>query len=265
MRHVSCLVAVSALLATPAFAAPPAPAKGAPINANMGVLSASGSLTDTSGKDIGTWSVKGKLSGGKFTGDGTVSIQGQTFSAPLRPERSYFSNDRCVFYWEEGRARAEISGACNAAGIGGYLNAFIPTGDVFSVNGYAAGSMKFAVPGRAPATGVVPTARLTCAWMERIGGVVAGQDFHYELRPSNMGFLQLTKDGRYTTSNTKGQYVRGEGDTIKFTSGQFAGATGHLQPDNSGQPAVHFEREENRTAKDVHIVDPQRTSCTAKR
>jgi hypothetical protein len=101
--------------------------------------------------------------------------------------------------------------------------------------------------------------------MERIGGVVAGQGFQYELRYSNMGFLQLSPNGTYQTANTRGRFVRGSGDTIKLVSGQFAGAVGHLQPDRSGTPAVYFEREENRTAANVHIVDPQRTSCTVKR
>ena len=69
----------------------------------------------------------------------------------------------------------------------------------------------------------------------------------------------------HQTANTRGRFVRDAGDTIKLVSGQFAGAVGYLQPDKSGAPAVYFERDENRTAANVHIVDPQRTSCTVKR
>ncbi len=243
----------------------PEPPPGPPINANMGAFTGSGTLTDRDGKAIGTWSVEGRLAAGKFEGTGSVTIQGQTFAGTLRPAQSYFANNRCVFDWSEGRARAEISGPCTSNGLGGYLNAFIPTGEVYSVSGYALGNFKFGAPGKALKAGIVPTARLTCAWMERMGGVVAGQDFHYELRFSNMGFLQLSPAGTYQTAHTSGRWVRRAGDTIKLTTGQFAGALGHLQPDNSGQPAVYFERDENRTANDVHIVDPQRTSCTVKR
>ena len=251
--------------ATSAFAAPPNPAPGNPVTANMGVVSGNGTLTDRDGQPIGSWSMEGALKNGQFTGSATATIKRQTISVPLLANRSYLENGRCVFHGEDGRTRLEISGPCTSNGIGGYLSAFVPAGDVYSVDGYAAGTLAFAVPGATPKSGVIPTQRLTCAWMERMGGGVAGQDFHYELRASNMGFLQISASGTYLTANTSGKWVRGAGDTIRLTSGQFAGATGHLQPDKSGQPAVYFERDENRDQHDVHIVDPQRTSCTIKR
>lgn len=254
-----------ALLGTALSVDAPSPPPGPPLNANMGAFTGSGTLTDRDGRAIGTWSVEARLAAGKFEGNASVTIQGQTFAGVLRPAQSYFANNRCVFDWSEGRARAEISGPCTRNGLGGFLNAFIPAGEVYSVSGYALGRFSFAAPGKAPKAGVLPIVRLTCAWMERMGGVVGGQGYHYELRFSNMGFLQLSPGGTYQTAHTSGRWVRGAGDTIKLTSGQFAGAVGHLQPDNSGQPAVYFERDENRTANDVHIVDPQRTSCTVKR
>ncbi|URW74886.1 hypothetical protein M9980_09945 [Sphingomonas donggukensis] len=120
-------------------------------------------------------------------------------------------------------------------------------------------------PASAPGSGTIPAATLTCAWMERIGGIVAGQDFHDELRFSNMGTLTLGANGSYRTAHAAGRYVRAGGDTIRLVSGPFSGAVGHLQRDRSGEPAVYFEREENRDARGVHIVDPGRTSCTVPR
>jgi len=253
------------LAALPAMAAVPQPSPGMPVTANMGAVTGHGVLTDRDGRPLGTWSVTAVLKAGQFTGSSTVVIQGQTVSLPLIANRSYLENSRCVFYSEQDRTHVELSGPCTSNGIGGYLNAFIPTGEVYSVSGYVSGALAFKAPGAVPKAGIVPKGRLTCAWMERMGGVVAGQDYHYELRYSNMGFLQLSPQGTYTTANTSGKWVRGPGDTIRLTSGQFAGAIGHLQPDKSGQPAVYFERDENRDARDVHIVDPQRTSCTVKR
>ncbi|MCP1471134.1 hypothetical protein J3E64_002838 [Sphingobium sp. OAS761] len=95
--------------------------------------------------------------------------------------------------------------------------------------------------------------------------MIAGQDYHYERRYSNMGTLTLDPRGSYRTANGTGSFRGEAGDVIRLTSGPFAGAIGHLQPDRSGQPAVYFERDENRDARDVHIVAPQRTSCTVAR
>ena len=232
----------------------------------MGPVTGSGTLTDRDGRPIGTWAVDARLAGGKFTGRASVTIRNQSFSAALRPEQSYLENGRCVFDWAEDRARAEISGPCTSNGIGGFLNAFIPTGEIYSVSGYASGQLKWGAPGRAPAAGIVPTARLTCAYMERVGGnVIGGGAATYELRYSNMGFLELGAGGIYRTANTSGRWVRGAGNSIRLTSGQFAGAVGRLEPDKSGAPAVFFELAENKDARGIPVVDVYRTSCTAKR
>jgi hypothetical protein len=114
-----------------------------------------------------------------------------------------------------------------------------------------------------PASGVLPTAKLTCAWQERIGGNVAGDPARYELRFSNMVTLTLA-GGTYRTNAASGSFTR-QGDTIRLTSGAFAGAVGRLRPDRSGQPAVYFEIDENRRANGVHIVDPRTTACTVAR
>jgi len=257
-------IAAAVLIATSAMAVPPAPAPGSAVTPNMGAVTGNGTLTDRDGNPLGTWSVDGTLKAGKFTGTLSAALKGQTVALPLIDTRSYLENGRCVLHAEEGRTRFEVSGPCTSNGIAGFLSAFVPAGEIYSVDGYASGSLTFAKPGNAAKTGVLPTTRLTCAWMERVGGNVAGQDYHYELRPSNMGFLQFT-GSTYTTAHTSGTWARGAGDEIRLTSGQFAGAVGHLQPDKSGQPAVYFERDENRDNHDIHIVDPQRTSCTVKR
>lgn len=266
-RMQRCLlgtVTATLLIATSAFAAPPTPAAGTAVTPNMGAVTGNGILTDRDGNPLGTWSVDGALKAGKFTGTLSATLKGQTLALPLVDNRSYLENSRCVLHAEEGRTRFEVSGPCTSNGISGYLSAFVPAGEIYSVDGFASGKLTFAKPGSAAKSGILPTTRLSCAWMERIGGNVAGQDFHYELRPSNMGFLQFT-GSIYTTAHTSGTWVRGTGDEIRLISGQFAGAVGHLQPDKSGQPAVYFERDENRDKRDVHIVDPQRTSCTIKR
>ncbi|MCP3734326.1 hypothetical protein M9979_05465 [Sphingomonas sp. RP10(2022)] len=238
----------------------------APVPPDMGPVTGDGVLTDRDGQAIGTWSIDARLAGGRFDGTGSVTIRGQTFAAALLPARSYLENGRCVFHWERERARAEIAGPCSTTGIDGHLSAFIPTGDVYSVDGYARGRLAWRAPGRAPAAGVVPGTRLICAYQERIGGtVIGGGAATYALRYSNMGFLELSAGGSYRTAHTAGRWVRGTGDSIRLTSGQFAGAVGRLRPDGSGAPAVYFERDENRTAAGVPIVDIARTACTAKR
>jgi hypothetical protein len=100
--------------------------------------------------------------------------------------------------------------------------------------------------------------------MERIGGNVAGDVPHYELRISNMVTLTLSANGTYRTNKADGKFVR-EGEMIRLTSGSFAGAVGRLVPDRSGEPAVYFERDDNRRPDGIHIVDPARTSCTKPR
>lgn len=264
MRNIGTLAALVAC--TPVAAAAPMPAAGGPINANMGPVIGSGLLTDDREKEIGTWSISARLVGGHFSGTGTITINSQSVSAELRSERSYLENNRCVLYWEDGRARAEIAGPCTTNGIGGVLSAFIPAGEIFSVNGYASGQLIWGNTGRAPTSGIVPTAHLTCAYMDRIGGNVAGDgSATYELRYSNMGFLQLMPNATYRTTHTVGHWTRGSSNIIRLVTGQFAGAVGRLGPDKSGTPAVYFELSENKDTGNVPIVDVYRTSCTAKR
>jgi hypothetical protein len=256
-------LALGLALATPALAQTPPP--GAAVTPNMGSVTGSGSLTNRERQAIGTWSVSAVLKDGHFTGSGSATINGATVKMPLKPGSSYLESGKCYFDMEQGRNRLNIGGPCTSKGVAGTMNGFIAEGEIYSVSGYMAGALTFAKPGAAPAVGVLPTAKLTCAWMERVGGNVGGQDYHYELRFSNMATLTLSANGTYRTANTSGKFVRGAGDTIRLTTGQFAGAIGHLQPDKSGKPAVYFERDENRNAKGVHIVDPQRTSCTVSR
>ncbi|MBX3593486.1 hypothetical protein [Sphingomonas sp.] len=74
----------------------------------------------------------------------------------------------------------------------------------------------------------------------------------------------LAPDGIYRTASTSGTFAR-EADTIRLPSGPFAGAVGQLMPDEAREPAVFFERDENRRADGVHIVDPERSSATVPR
>lgn len=256
---------LSLLLALPLPLFQAAPPAGGPVTPNLGALTGEGTLTDGSGQPIGSWTIAAELKEGNFSGSGTIRIGTVTLAMPLLPRRSYLENGKCYFAMEQGRARAEIGGPCTTAGVAGALNGFIPQGDLYSVNGRMHGTLAFArAAAKAPARAVLPTAKLTCAWMERIGGNVAGDLPSYELRFSNMGVLTLTPAGSYRTANTAGRFVR-EGDRIRLTSGQFAGAVGRLEPDRSGRPAVYFERDENRRPDGVHIVDPARTSCTVAR
>lgn len=261
---IRMLLCSSLLLAPPVFAqaAPPA---GPPLNVNSGAFTGAGQLTDSSGRSIGKWSITATLKGGQFTGSGVAIINGTTAALPLNPRLSYFENGKCYFGLEQGRSHLSLGGPCTANGVSGRLNGFLSEGGVGSVTGLMSGTLKFgSAAASAPAAGVLPTAKLICAWMERIGGNFGGQDYHYELRYSNMASLTLNPGGTYRTANTSGNFVR-QGNTIRLTSGQFAGAVGHLEPDKSGQPAVYFERDENRRPNGVHIVDPARTSCTVKR
>ena len=240
-----------------------APAAAAPLHPNSGAMAMQGTAADNDGNK-GEWSAEVALKDGSFPGTATIRIAGVELKAPLT-RASYLENGRCVLKWEEGRGRMEIAGPCSSEALtGGVLSGFIP--GVGSMTGRAEGKIRLAggAAAKAPATGVLPTAKLTCAWMERVGGNVAGSLPNYELRFSNMGTLTLGADGTYRTASSQGRYVR-EAGRIRLTSGQFAGAVGRLQPDKSGRPGVFFERDENKRPNGVHIVDPQRTSCTVAR
>lgn len=238
-------------------------AQGAPVTPNLGAVHGEGVLKDNDG-NAGTWSIDAVLSGGDFTGTGTATLRGATVQGPLAKGGSFLENGKCHFRIESGRQRVEIGGPCTTQSISGHAGGFV-AGD--TVVGTAQGTLRFGKAGgkaQAPAVGTLPTAKLTCAWMERVGGNVAGDLPNYQLRTSNMVTLTLSAGGTYRTNAASGSFVR-EGDRIRLTSGAFAGAVGRLQPDRSGQPAVYFERDENRRANGVHIVDPARTSCTVAR
>lgn len=79
-----------------------------------------------------------------------------------------------------------------------------------------------------------------------------------------MGFLQLSASAAYRTQQGTGRFTR-EGAAIRPSPGPWAGAFGRLEPDNRGEPAVYFEREDNRRADGTPIVDPYRTFCVSQR
>jgi hypothetical protein len=230
------------------------------IGPNSGAVAGKGVLNDHDGH-TGTWSVQAVLRNGDFTGTGTVTLAGATVSGPLKAGRSYLENGKCYFEIEQGRDHVGLSGPCTAAGFSGRMSGFI-AGE--SRNGEMQGVLSPAAGAVASAASVAPTGKLTCAYMERMGGVVAGDLQRYELRISNMVSLTLGADGTYRTNAANGRYTKA-GATVRLTSGAFAGAVGQLRPDRSGQPAVYFERDENRRPDGTPIVDIATTACTKAR
>lgn len=170
------------------------------------------------------------------------------------------------FEIEQGRSHVHLGGPCTTTAISGLLGGFVAGTEYGSVNGTMRGTLRF---GRAAAAassgaGILPTRKLTCAFMDRVGGNVAGDMPDYQLHYSAMVTLTLSPAGRYATNVGGGAFAR-QGNAVRLTSGPFAGATGRLQADRSGQPAVYFEREENRRANGSFIIDPGRTACTVAR
>lgn len=240
------------------------PLLAAEVSPNAGAVEGSGTLKDNDGRS-GTWSVKAVLKNGNFTGEATISHAGTVFTAPLKTGQSFVENGKCYFGVEKDRTRAAFGGPCTTDSISGRLDGFIPGTGV--IVGEMTGKLTFgaaATARSAPKTGTVPTVKLTCAWWETRVTYNAGEMNSRELRPSNMAVLTLSPNGTYRTANTNGTYVR-EGDHIRLTSGAFKGAVGQLRPDRSGQPAVYFERDENKRPDGVHIVDPATTACTQAR
>ncbi|MBS0480464.1 MAG: hypothetical protein JSR79_14345 [Proteobacteria bacterium] len=254
------------------FLAPPATAQiapaGASVTPNAGAVTGEGVLNDHDGH-TGVWRITAVLSNGRFTGAGTVELNGQTVTGPLSAAQSYLENGKCYFEIEQGRSHVHLGGPCTTAGVAGRLNGYIAGTEYGSVEGEMSGTLQFARAGAATparggaaaAAGTLPTRKLKCGWMERIGGNVGGEYPRYEWRYSAMVSLTLSPGGRYTTGVGGGSFARA-GGAIRLTSGPFAGAVGQLQPDKSGQPAVYFEREDNRRADGSFIIDAGRTSCT---
>lgn len=240
-----------------------APLAAAPLSPNAGAFAGEGALDDGEGNQ-GTWQANGKLSGGEIAGTLAIELAGKTMTVTMKPGPAYMENGRCYLKGEEGRNRFELSGPCDSAGFGpGRISGYFDGGP--SVTGTFTGTLRWGAKAAvAPAAGALPTARLLCGYRERIGGVVAGEIATYENRPSLMGFLQLSADGTYRTQQGTGRFTR-EGAAIRLASGPWAGALGRLEPDNSGEPAVYFERDDNRRADGTPIVDPWRTFCVRQR
>lgn len=186
-----------------------------------------------------------------------MTLGGKPMSVTMK--NAYYENGFCVLRGESGRNRLELRGKCSPAAFGpGTVKGYYDGDREF--NGEFGGTLRWgAAAPRPTASGIVPTAKLMCAYRERIGGNVAGDLARYETRFSSMVSLTLA-GGTYRTRNTSGSYTV-QGDRVRLTSGGYAGATGRLRPDNSGAPAVFFDVAENRRADGVPIVDAWNTAC----
>lgn len=233
----------------------------AELGPNSGPVIGAGQF-DTGDGLQGRWQVAAELRDGTFHGTMRVEVGGQVLEAPLVPGGSFLGNGRCYLKFEQGRARFEISSPCGDGRFEGRVDAFLP--GMGSLAGEASGTLVAtgaepapATPGAAP----LPAGLLTCAWMEREGGVVAGDLPDYHLRYSAMTPLRLSEEGRYKSGIGKGSFRR-ESDAIRLLDGPFAGALGALRPDRSDAPAVVFDLEANRAANGVPLIDPETTRCT---
>lgn len=239
-----------------------APLAAAPLSPDAGDFAGEGTLDD--GEAQGTWQAGGTLADGEISGTLTVEFGGKAMAVTMRPGPAFMENGRCILKGEEGRNRFELSGECDSERFGpGYMSGYFDGGP--SVSGRFAGTLRWgAAATQAPAAGTLPTARLLCGYRERIGGIAAGDIATYENRPSLMGFLELSPGGTYRTQQGGGRFTR-EGNAVRLADGPWAGALGRLEPDNAGEPAVYFEREDNRRADGTPIVDPYRTFCVKQR
>ena len=251
------------LAAAALLAAAPVPALAGPLSPNAGAFSGEGTLNDHDGNK-GTWQASGALSAGNFTGTLSIVLGGRALTVTMKPGPAYMENGFCVLKGENGRSRFELRGKCDAGTFGpGTIGGYFDGDRTF--NGEFNGALHWGAAAKAASEGAgLPTAKLTCAYLERVGGVVAGDLGNRELRPSALGTLTLSPAGSYVARNGAGKFVR-QGDAIRLTSGPWAGAVGRLMDDRSGQPAVYFELDDNRRADGSYIVDTWRTSCTQKR
>ncbi|WP_066800365.1 hypothetical protein [Sphingomonas soli] len=241
------LAAATFVLASPA---------AAQLNPNAGPVTGEGVLNDHDGNS-GTWKLSATLSGGAFTGTLDMVLGGKPMSVTLK--NAFHENGNCIVKGENGRNRFELSGKCSPTRFGpGTISGYFDRDRSF--NGEFSGTLRWGKAAAKPAaTGIVPTAKLMCAYRERVGGNVAGDLPTYQSRPSSMVSLTLA-GGTYRTRNASGAYTV-SGNRIRLTSGFYAGAVGELRADNSGAPAVYFNLEENRRANGVPIVDPWSTAC----
>ncbi len=247
MRHSTVAAAAALLLAAPA---------AAQLNPNAGPVQGQGTLNDHDGNK-GTWQLSGSLTGGQFTGTIAMMLGGKPMQVAMK--NAYYENGFCVLRGENGRNRFELRGKCSPAAFGPGTTKGYYDGDR-EFNGEFAGTLRFGAAAATPAAaGVVPTGKLMCAYLERIGGILAGDLARYETRFSSMVSLTLA-GGTYRTNNASGAYTVA-GGKVRFTSGAYAGAVGQLRPDRSGAPAVYFELAENRRAGGTPIVDAWTTVC----
>jgi hypothetical protein len=258
MKHISSRVLGAMLLMLGA-----ASAAAAPLTANSGAIAAKGELAD-GGRVVGSFTVQAVLRDGNFSGTGTLVAGGSTVSGALVDKRSYFENGRCYFRIENGRAHAEVSGKCDSAGMEGRFQSFIPDGAM----GSGSAKASFVLAGGAPAVQAarLPSGKLTCAYNEPKIGIRMGEITQYNLRFSNLASLTLDPAGTYVAGNgARGRFTQVAGGKIRLVSGPWEGATGALENDRSGAPAVVFHIEENRRPDGIHIVDPYSTHCTTAR
>ena len=240
-------------------------ALGAPLTPGSGALTVTGELADA-GSPVGSFAMQAVLQGGNFIGTATLTVDGNTLSGPLLDKRSYLENGRCYFRVENGRARAEISGKCDSAGLEGRFETFIPGAGMKTGIARANFALAGGAAATTPATAAkLPDGKLVCAFNEPKLGFKLGETTQYSLRYSNMTSLALDQGGSYLSgAGGRGRYAR-QGDKIRLVSGPWAGAVGTLENDRSGTPAVVFHIEENRRADGVHVVDPYTTRCTRPR
>lgn len=227
------------------------------VNANSGPFTGSGNLSDHDG-NTGTWKVGGTLAKGLITGSLSITLGAREMTVDLEQGKAYLESGFCVLKGVNGRNRFQLRGRCDQEPFAGKINGYFD--QVGTVDGEFTGSLVWGNPQVASANGLLPSGKLTCSYMERIGGVVAGDLGTREIRPSALGSLTLSGSS-YVARNGSGSFVR-QGSTIRLTSGPWAGAVGILMPDSSGQPAVYFELQDNRRADGTYIVDPWRTFCT---
>ena len=259
MRAIPVIaVALGPLLACPGAVA-------APLTPNSGALTVTGELAD-SGNPVGRFDMQAVLKDGNFTGTATFTVDGASVSGPLLANRSYLENGRCYFRVENGRARAEISGKCDHAGMEGRFETFVPGAGMKTGTAKATFSLAGGAAATAPAaSGKLPSGKLMCAFNEPKVSFKWGEATQYSLQYSNMASLTLNPGGTYVAgSGTRGRFSR-QGNKIRLESGPWAGAVGSLETDRSGTPAVVFHIEENRRADGVHVVDPYTTRCTKAR
>jgi hypothetical protein len=238
------------------FAGTAAPAQQ--LSPNAGAFSGEGQLNDHDGNN-GTWQASGTLRAGRFSGTLSIILGGKALTVRLQPGPAYLENGSCILKGENGRNRVELRGKCDRAAFGpGTISGYFDQDRAF--DGEFSGRLAWGGAASVSKESMLPSARLSCGYRERVGGVVAGQLASYESRPSLMGFLSLTPAGLYRTQNGTGGFHR-NGDAIRFTTGRYAGALGRLRADNSGESAVYFSLDENRRANGTPIVDPWSTFC----